>query len=373
MIKQIQKGSKFFKIVICLVISILLVLCSVGYAELKKLSPKTQPVPSMGQVTLEMFPVWMKNQLNSLEWKIHKGESRLLTRKILRESFKAGRQFLINNQKAKGNFNYQYDFVKKRQSTGDSQVRQAGALWGLALMYQYEQDAGNRNALEKGLKFFFDHTREGPVKGSLLIAYPGASFCKTGTVALTALSIIEYLRTEKAGRVKLTDEYRKTLIRKLDGYIEHLKFLRLGNKHFSDSYDLRHQRKRQGFSPYFDGETMLCLIKAAKYLGYAELIPLIEDSAIVMAKYYTADQWQKYPDSKKTKGFFQWSCMAFYEYQDAGWKNAEVFGDYVLSLAWWMIHTHRTLKRTRNTAYAYEGIIPAYQLARSRKHKVRAA
>ena len=90
---------------------------------------------------------------------------------------------------------------------------------------------------------------------------------------------------------------------------------------------------------------------------------------MVMAKYYTADQWPDDPDSKKTKGFFQWSCMAFWEYQDAGWKDAEIFGDYVISLAWWMIHTHRTLKRTRNTGYAYEGIIQAYRLAKARNNR----
>jgi UDP-N-acetylmuramoyl-tripeptide--D-alanyl-D-alanine ligase len=140
----------------------------------------------------------------------------------------------------------------------------------------------------------------------------------------------------------------------------------LENKHFSSGYSLRNRNKFQVFSPYFDGEAMLCLVKAAKYLGYTEMIPLIEDSAMVLAKHYTIDQWRKDPDSKQTKGFFQWSCMAFWEYQDAGWKNAETLGDYVLSLAWWMIHTHHTLQRTRNTAYAYEGIVHAYQLAKIR-------
>jgi UDP-N-acetylmuramoyl-tripeptide--D-alanyl-D-alanine ligase len=111
------------------------------------------------------------------------------------------------------------------------------------------------------------------------------------------------------------------------------------------------------------------MIKAAKYLGYNNLIPLIEDSAMVMANYYTIHQWRYDPDSKLTKGFFQWSCMAFWEYQDAGWKNAETFSDYVLTIAWWMIHTHRTLERTRNTAYAYEGIIHAYLLAKTRNHQ----
>jgi UDP-N-acetylmuramoyl-tripeptide--D-alanyl-D-alanine ligase len=276
---------------------------------------------------------------------------------------------MINNQKPDGNFNYQYDFVKREMDKGDSQVRQAGALWGLALMYQYEQDPRNRAALDKALKFFLDHTRPGPAEGSLLIAYPGDSSCKTGTVALVALGIIEYLRTEKAGKVKLGDTYRQKLIRSLNGYIHHLTFMRLENRHFSSYYSLRRKTRNKGFSPYFDGEAMLCLVKAARYMGRNDLIPLIENSAMKMAKYYTVDQWSEDPDSDKTKGFFQWSCMAFWEYQDAGWKNAQTFGDYVLSLAWWMIHTHRTLKRTRNTAYAYEGIIHAYALAKKRNDR----
>ncbi len=90
---------------------------------------------------------------------------------------------------------------------------------------------------------------------------------------------------------------------------------------------------------------------------------------MVLAKDYTIDEWRIVVDSPLTKGFFQWSCMAFWEYYDAGWKHAEVFGDYNLALAWWMIHTHKTLDRTRNTGYAYEGLIHAYRVARKRQHQ----
>ena len=41
----------------------------------------------------------------------------------------------------------------------------------------------------------------------------------------------------------------------------------------------------------------------------------------------------------------------------------EKYGDYVIDLANWMIDVHKTLGRRRNTAYAYEGIIHAYELA----------
>ena len=64
--------------------------------------------------------------------------------------------------------------------------------------------------------------------------------------------------------------------------------------------------------------------------------------------------------------------MSFWEYYDAGWKDAEVFGDYTLAMGWWMLHTHHTLKRNRNTAYAYEGIIHAYKTATTRKNEAAA-
>ena len=366
-----RENQKSSKITICLAILLTMVfaLCPAGDMMAKKTTRKTHSLPITERVTLESFPAWMKKHLSTLEWDAREREKRL-TSEILQTSFHKGRQFMVNNQKTGGNFNYEYDFVKKSLNPGDNQVRQAGALWSMALMYQYEQNAENRKALDRGLKFFFDHTRKGPVRGSLLIAYPGNPYCQTGTVALTTLSIIEYLRTEKDGHAAIADDYRKTLQKHLKGYIEFLKFMHLENKHFSQGYDLRGNKgRRHKFSPYFDGETMLCLIKAAKYLGFTDLIPLIEDSAIVMAKYYTVDQWRKNLNAKQTKGFFQWSCMAFWEYQDAGWKNAETFGDYVLSLSWWMVHPRKVLKRKRNTAYAYEGIIHAYQVAKARNHE----
>jgi UDP-N-acetylmuramoyl-tripeptide--D-alanyl-D-alanine ligase len=324
-------------------------------------------------VPLDQFPDWLRRYRQTRRWATH-DQPRRLTREVLLDSLRLGRRFLVNNQKPAGNFNYQYDFVLKELDPGDSQVRQAGALWGVALIHQFEPDAKTRAALDKGLRFFFAHTQPGAAKGSLLIAYPGDRTCDTGTVALVALAIIEYLRertpfvrAEQDGKAKLADGYRATLNEKLDGYLAHLVSMRLPSKHFSQACSLPRRRKLQNYSPYFDGEAMLCLTKAAKYLGRTELVPLIEDSAMTLARDYTAQQWRTNPDSAQTKGFFQWSCMAFWEYQDAGWENAGAFSDYVVGLAWWMIHTHGMLARARNTAYAYEGIIQAYRVAEAQR------
>jgi UDP-N-acetylmuramoyl-tripeptide--D-alanyl-D-alanine ligase len=102
-------------------------------------------------------------------------------------------------------------------------------------------------------------------------------------------------------------------------------------------------------------------------MGFKNLIPVLDATIPRLAKFYTVDSWRADPDSNKSKGFFQWSCLAFWEYQRAGWKHSELCQDYVIAMAWWMIHTHRTLNRKRNTGYAYEGIIPAYQVAKKRK------
>jgi UDP-N-acetylmuramoyl-tripeptide--D-alanyl-D-alanine ligase len=61
--------------------------------------------------------------------------------------------------------------------------------------------------------------------------------------------------------------------------------------------------------------------------------------------------------------------MFFTEYYHAKWKDYEVYGDYVIVLAHWIIHTHEILWKNRNTGYAYEGIISAYQIAKERGHR----
>ncbi len=317
-----------------------------------------------------VFKQWIKNNNENLNWGNFAREN-VLNPEILNKSLSLGSSFLVNNQKPAGNFNYEYDFETKTFASGDNQVRQAGALWGVALIFAYNQDPDLKKALDKSLEFFFKFTKEGNVPGSRAIFYKNEINSKTGTVALVSLGIIEYLYAEKAGLLKLKDSYRQTLEDNLRGYIQHLLSIQLENAHFADSYTSHEKTNYHSnkFNPYADGEVLLTLIKAVKYLGYEELKPVFEDSAFLIAKDYTMDQWPRDPDSNLTKGFYQWSSMAFWEYQDTGWKDSEYYGDYVENMAWWMIFTHRTLQRTRNTAYAYEGIIHAYEIAKSENNE----
>ncbi len=117
-----------------------------------------------------------------------------LNGKILDRSLELGKHFLLANQKEDGSFNYEYDFVNDEYSTGDSQVRQAGALWGIVLVHQELPSEKSKLAIEKGIAFFESHSKEG--KGGKYIAYTGELSGRTGTMSLAALSLIDFLRAE---------------------------------------------------------------------------------------------------------------------------------------------------------------------------------
>mmetsp|Transcript_32012 Transcript_32012/g.52892 ORF Transcript_32012/g.52892 Transcript_32012/m.52892 type:complete len:512 (+) Transcript_32012:14-1549(+) len=327
---------------------------------------------SFPRLTLEEYPKWLKKYSRKLQWasRENKFEQRL-TKDTLMESFHLGRTNLGANQKKDGSFNYQYDFVSGEMDEEDSQVRQAGAFWGVVLCYQFEQTQESKNTVEKGVEFFMKHAVDGPIDDTILIHYPGESRSDTGTNALVALGLIDYLRTINDNSIDIDSSHKQMLETKLRKLINFLKWVQKDNQHFASSFQIDNNLPTKGFSSYYDGEAMLALVKAAKYLKkYKDLVPLIEDASMVLAKAYTVDVWRSDEhDSDQTKGFYQWSSMFLYEYYDGtGWKDANVFGDYVLVLSHWIINTHGVLHRQKNTGYAFEGIISAYHVAQQRNN-----
>jgi UDP-N-acetylmuramoyl-tripeptide--D-alanyl-D-alanine ligase len=283
--------------------------------------------------------------------------SNVLTADLLETSLDLGTQFIINNQTSAGNFVYEYNWISKTYTQGDSQVRQAGAGWGLALIYKYKPAEETKKALIKALEFMNSNSQlDG--NGGRFVVYPNDKRGRTGTVALVALAHLDFIHsgklddTEKAKYQKFAAEYVQFLVnaRRDDG-LWYSSYLHEGGTPVGKP------------SSYFDGEALLALIKAARYHGFDHLRDLIIRSAhkgylenIVKAR-------EKDPDSNITKGYYQWSSMAFFELSESGWNGTKQFGDYVVELADWMIDVHHTLKRTRNTAYAYEGMIHAYKIA----------
>lgn len=344
---------------------------------------------------LDEFPAWIHKYLNKLDWPAIQHEDDdynnnnelWLNRDILLESLALGCDNLQANQLLPaGNFNYQYDFVQRTFDPTDSEVRQAGALWGLSLCYQYYFDDGNNKykaAIEKGLQFFMNLTVPGPNhKGddetTLMVRYPDAQATQsaTGTNALFGLAMLEYLQTTTTTTTNGdNDDFVKEVREVLHKIIAHLVQAQLvsapNSPHFAQAYYFGSQTFQQSSSPYFDGEVLLCLTKAAKYYDNADdqddLRTLVEDSVFGIAKKYTLDAWaSSVHDSDQTKGFYQWSSMALTEYCQSQWNNYKVAGDLVLALGHWILHVHNILQRTRNTGYAFEGLISAYRIAQDR-------
>jgi hypothetical protein len=285
-----------------------------------------------------------------------------MDRELLEQTYGAGSAFLSNWQLPEGNFRYMYDWLDGTWVEDDHQVRQAGSLWGIATCYRYRPTPELKKALDQGLKFWFATTVEGPAEGTLMMRYGKDRWLHSGTVALVALALVEYLATD----AEMDEAYRKELDLKLDGYLAFLQHMQRDNGHIADRYDVNASKRRERSSPYYDGETLLAMTKAARQLGKKDLIPTIESAALAMSKTYTVKAWGKDRDSKDTKGFFQWGSMSFAEYYQAQWKDYELFGDVALSLGYWMTHTHETLKRRRNHAYAMEGLIAGWTIANMR-------
>jgi hypothetical protein len=292
-----------------------------------------------------------------------------LDREVLKTSLSLGTSYLLNNQRREGNFNYAYDWQTKVLDTADNQVRQAGALWGLSLIYNDNPGPKVEKALLKAMTFFREHSKL-DAKGRRYIIYPGDARGSIGTVALTALAYVDYLRT-KALEVN-RDKKTLALATELDEYLAFIVHAQQKDQRWHARYTHEDGKPVGRASPYFDGESLLALIKAAKYLGYTQYIPIIMKSAQAGHRLNVTEALKLDPDSKTTKGYYQWSSMAFYEMATAGWLGAKPFGQYVIDLADWMIDVHKTLSRTRNTAYAYEGIIHAYQLAMLNNNKEKA-
>jgi len=284
-------------------------------------------------------------------------EPLVLTRVLLAESLELGKSFILNNQREEGNFQYEYNLLTQEYTNDDNQVRQAGAFWALALMHADQPSEETRKAFFQAFAFFAEHATTLP-DGRMLVQYPGEKFGKTGTIALVTLALGDFLSAEAHG--ERSEEIRDAL----EAHLALLLSLRREDGHFYSNYDFSDGSGWGTPSPYFDGEALLALTKAAKYAGYERLTDSILASAermyqdnVVMALTYD-------PDSAITKGFYQWGTMSFFELFTSGWEGTEQYARRAVDMAYWMIDVHRTLDRTRNTGYAYEGIVSAYELAR---------
>ena len=108
-------------------------------------------------------------------------------------------------------------------------------------------------------------------------------------------------------------------------------------------YALKTCRPRGEPSSYSDGEALLALVKAAKYLNKKDLLPVVMSAAAAGKRENVDNALAADSDSDVTKGYYQWSSMAFYELATSDFPDTRSYGDTVLRLADWMVDVHDVL------------------------------
>ena len=341
-------------------------------APTPRISPRNAKILGAVAVVLVLVGVaWWRFERFYVRWLVESPSAgrceRHLTRPILDRSIKLGTGFLLAHQKPQGNFDYEYDWRAQKLSEDDQETRQAGALWGLTLLYQDDQRPELAAAIERGLGFFEAHSRA--VKGKRCFAYPGSSAGTMGAIALVALAQTEYLRASPS----LPSARRAELEARVGEYLSMLVQSVHPNGLWHQSFDAQTCAASGEPSSYYDGEALLALVKAAKYLDRKDLLPTIMAAAAAGRGQNIDQAREANADSDVTKGYYQWSTMAFYELATSDFPNTRIYGDTVLDLADWVVDEHNILTRNRNTGYAFEGITEAYALAKQRGDSARQA
>jgi len=285
-----------------------------------------------------------------------------VSREHLLAAIEAARVYYLNQQFKEGNFLYAMNLSNGELYEDDNQVRQAGALWGLSCLNRDRFTENTRRALLAGIDFFERRQKKIP-SGEMLLSYPDEEILKTGTAALFCLSLIEFLIGQEEF---LPLEVRQRYQNLLDQQLDYLQSMEMADGSWAGKYDLPSGYREMISSPYYDGETLLAYCRAARFLKYDKLKPRINAALPLLLEKYTLKCWEPGSDSDDIRGFYQWGSMACAEIVEAGWPNAELAAQATLAMAWWQIYDNNIESRDGNTAYALEGLIAAWRIAKQR-------
>ena len=284
-----------------------------------------------------------------------------ITRSTLIQAIEMARAYYLNHQNPDGNFMYALDIANGDIIEKDNQVRQAGALWGLSSLNRDRFNEPTRRAVLLGINFF-SSAMTTIATGEKVFVYPNMEHVETGAVALYCLSIIEFLR----GQSKYLDEKaRKGYLEILNTHLEYLRSQEQKDGSWARATNATTAFRDTSASPYFDGEALLAYCKAARYLDRKDLLERVDYALPLLAKKYTYEAWKSNKESDLTKGFCQWGSMAAAEYVEAGFeKNRELAANMSYALSKWLMYINQIESKTGNTAYAVEGLLGSYRIAK---------
>lgn len=259
-----------------------------------------------------------------------------------------------------GNFRYQYDWQTGAYSTEDTPVRQAGTLWGLANLHRLRPQRELYAMCRKGTAFYDQYSRT-TNSGGRFTTYPGNGDGYLGSVALVALALIELLRANPPDNDTCAARWRPLL----DEYLRFLLDSQSADGRWPSRYDAASGKPYGEPSAFFDGEALLALTRAARHLGIGGMEDAITLGAAGGYRRYVLLALRRDHGSPHTLGYYQWGTMAMYEMIAAGWPESEQYESIVYYLADWICRIRRLGHGRNNPAASLEGLIHAYDLARS--------
>lgn len=269
--------------------------------------------------------------------------------------------YICASQRDDGAFAYELDWSRDELVPGDNPVRQAGTLWAVALTSLYRPALGSGPTWHRALKCFENCAKEGP-EGTAFIAWPGDERGALGTVSLVALALVD---AQRAG-IDSHPDLAEALLR-------HLLAARREDGHWHGACSLDDGTPAGVPSPYFDGESLLTLARAARFQGRDELRATVLASAEAGYRDYVAALWGDREQVKRARGYVQWGAMAYHELAMSGWPESGLYRDRVFEIADWLVDRHRLLTVRGNAGYAFEGLVPAWRLADLGGERLRAA
>ncbi len=317
-----------------------------------------------------------KRQLDTLAqpqcW-IKRNAMPAITADALDESIEGMRIYYQNHQLTEGNFRYGLDLTDDIEIDDDNAVRQAGALWGLAVLNRERFTENTRRQLLLGLDFFIRAMRPVQDGTQMVVTYQSNRKIKTGMVALFCLAVTDFLESQAD---YMSEAQCAPYIDALCKNLKFLQSIEMADGSWCEVYDHEVSAAERvamaDSSPYFDGESLLAYITALRYFrkhpniqAPAGLKERVEFALPLLIKKYAVDALAPEGDEAQAKGFYQWGAMAsalFCEdYPDSPLVSIASRG--TLALTWWQIYSNRVEYREGNTGYAVEGLIAAWRIA----------
>ncbi|KNC85932.1 hypothetical protein SARC_01879 [Sphaeroforma arctica JP610] len=282
------------------------------------------------------------------------------------ESIELATNYMINAQTEEGNFIYEVDWKTGELTDDDNDVRQAGAFFGLALAFNDKPTSEVASAWRTARVYWQRHSKESIVGPGRFMKYPtkGKAMPALACTTLAAMGYIDFLRTPESHDDPDWPIYKS----ELDELLKFLIYSMNDHTYLVPSYVKDNGEATINANPYGNGEFLLCIIKATKYLGYP-YATLAHNNALSGFEEWISGPLAENDDPDETKGYYQWSSMSWYElttsteFYSPTEEQVLNYRRWLVKMGYWIIDKHRILRRKRNTGYAYEGIIHAREAA----------